>query len=593
MLTRGPRPESNTRGPLGNHSEKPIVYLNGSEESYQNSYTKSQDEFDREQKASRGGEETRQSVRTADNEQASWVALLMAVQRMEKESRAWQDDSFFRYKPPEPAGGATTPHTLTVALQRKRRSWDSMPDSLKKPYATTNIAHLVEVLAMLGIYWREFDRTDNVYRAQGNGFSVVGTMVDELGIAFTFQKVGPTWFQENRMVPHNSCKELCFGFCPTIFRRSGDSNWRYADEPKDSGTLQLGSLHEIAETLVTLGCNANTVNRFRKDAATSRHSHLFALPFEMLGMVGRVLQIENTAFNMLPNPTVFHWDKTSFSLRRLLKAYSHALREARVDDALLTPAHARLQTLLDAAAGVEKHFADQEAAAANEAAAAAGATVVPGTPRKSFGEKPSVPGIMAALHAAIRGCDAYLTVEANLPLVMHVLHAHLQEVLRVLNTPRDESTGAGTGGSSSAPEGAPPPVDSSGRFVQPTTDDLDKATPGKRHRLLAQLYVFWIRPAVVRAVCDEVQSEEAHAHRVAVGTSPTDPLMPVFREGRVFEEGVAGAATDAAHRQAVNDVWCALVFRMICWLLLHDFHKKDIQISKSELFGSRQPVYLM
>jgi len=298
-------------------------------------------------------------------------------------------------------------------------------------------------------------------------------------------------------------------------------------------------------------------------------------------MVGLVLQIENTAFNMLPNPTIFHWDKTSFSLRRLLKAYSKALQEAQLGDELLKPTNARLAAILAAAAAVETRFVEQEAAKAKEANGIA--AVVAGTPRKSFGEKPSVPGIMSALHAAIRECDVYLTVEARLPLVMHVLHAHLQEVLKALNTPRDESA---------APPASGPIRDDSGRLAQPTTDDLDTASPGKRHRLFVQLYVYWIRPAVVAAVGDEVRSEEAHAHRVAVGASPTDPL-PVLREGKVFDDSADGVAADEAHRQAVNDVWCTLVFRMICWLLLHDFHKKDIQISKSELFGSRQPVYLM
>lgn len=42
-----------------------------------------------------------------------------------------------------------------------------------------------------------------------------------------------------------------------------------------------------------------------------------------------------------------------------------------------------------------------------------------------------------------------------------------------------------------------------------------------------------------------------------------------------------------------EDIWCTLVFRMICWLMLHDFHKKDVQdVSKSELLGSRLPVYI-
>jgi len=32
---------------------------------------------------------------------------------------------------------------------------------------------------------------------------------------------------------------------------------------------------------------------------------------------------------------------------------------------------------------------------------------------------------------------------------------------------------------------------------------------------------------------------------------------------------------------------------MLCWLLLHDFHAKDIQISKSDTFGSRISVYVL
>lgn len=41
-----------------------------------------------------------------------------------------------------------------------------------------------------------------------------------------------------------------------------------------------------------------------------------------------------------------------------------------------------------------------------------------------------------------------------------------------------------------------------------------------------------------------------------------------------------------------EDIWCTLVFRMICWLMLHDFNKLDVQVSKSELLGSRVPVYI-
>ncbi|KAF9872787.1 modin [Colletotrichum karsti] len=41
-----------------------------------------------------------------------------------------------------------------------------------------------------------------------------------------------------------------------------------------------------------------------------------------------------------------------------------------------------------------------------------------------------------------------------------------------------------------------------------------------------------------------------------------------------------------------EDIWCTLVFRSICWLMLHDFHPHDVNIVPTELFGSRIPVYI-
>jgi hypothetical protein len=41
-----------------------------------------------------------------------------------------------------------------------------------------------------------------------------------------------------------------------------------------------------------------------------------------------------------------------------------------------------------------------------------------------------------------------------------------------------------------------------------------------------------------------------------------------------------------------SSIWCTLVLRMMCWLLLHDFDRRDVQLPKSELLGSRIPVYI-
>jgi len=41
-----------------------------------------------------------------------------------------------------------------------------------------------------------------------------------------------------------------------------------------------------------------------------------------------------------------------------------------------------------------------------------------------------------------------------------------------------------------------------------------------------------------------------------------------------------------------NTVWISLIFRMLCWFLLHDFDKSDIKIVPADLIGSRMPVYI-
>jgi hypothetical protein len=258
----------NKKGPLGSHEQREIVFLDGSPSSLEQSHTRSQHEFNKRRNEQIRAE-ARQGIHTADNEEASWLALLMAVQRMEGESRTWQNKQIGYPSPVE----HEHPHSIIACLQSKDRSWNSMPADVTRPYAYTTIAHMVEIAAMLGIYWRDFNLNEDRYRARGNGFSILGSYVDGLGIAFTFQKVGPTWFEENRVVPNYRIKELCFGFCPTIFR--GEDYVLYADEPKDQGTLQLGSFAEIAETLVVFGCNHKTVNFFKHHGATARFSHMF------------------------------------------------------------------------------------------------------------------------------------------------------------------------------------------------------------------------------------------------------------------------------------------------------------------------------
>lgn len=41
-----------------------------------------------------------------------------------------------------------------------------------------------------------------------------------------------------------------------------------------------------------------------------------------------------------------------------------------------------------------------------------------------------------------------------------------------------------------------------------------------------------------------------------------------------------------------SDLWIMLVFRMLCWVILHDFDPEDVKIIPSNLRGSRIPVHI-
>lgn len=215
------------------------------------------------------------SVHTVDNERATWVTLLSALDAMEWESCTWEREELKRNKPSQSPPDFNK-RTLVVAVQRKTRNWDNMPSSITKPYATTTICHIMEMAAMLGLHWKEFDRANERFLAEGNGFVLKSTSVSELGTVFTFQRRGKNDFEGNRTIPVEEVKDLAFGFVPTIF----DGNTRpdrtrltalNDDEFEGLKYLQMGSSNELAETLISLGCNTQVSELIRGNGTNQRH----------------------------------------------------------------------------------------------------------------------------------------------------------------------------------------------------------------------------------------------------------------------------------------------------------------------------------
>ena len=254
-------PPTNDRGPI---KDREIFYIDGTEKSYMNTRVLGPTEQRKQE------EEATARVHTADDERASWVTLLSTLQLKEQVSRKWDDE--MRHKAPPrgrpPMAIKPPEYKLAVGLQSKTRSWDFIPSSITKPYATSAICHLVEMTAMLGLYWKVFDQSVWNLRAEGNGFILTSTNVQSLGVMVVFATTGKSNFRENRVIPCEEIKELAFGTVPNIF-----DNLSYLHDQLEAQSLDLtfGTPDEVEAMLESLGCQSETLRRYKKD-----HKHIFS-----------------------------------------------------------------------------------------------------------------------------------------------------------------------------------------------------------------------------------------------------------------------------------------------------------------------------
>lgn len=210
--------------------------------------------------------------RVVKNERASWLALLSSLQKMENQSQNWTRQQILSLRP-RPAsaqailGSVAGKHSLRAALQCERKSWDDMPPTVNRPYATTTMSQLIEMLAMLGIYWRDFNTAYSVYQAEGNGFLVKGHKISGFGIMFYFQTLDKAVFEENRPIPNRKITRLAFGQLPTILSPGETTNGELHDSP----IARLASRTDIADTLAMLRCDRKAANYFLRDGSVTSH----------------------------------------------------------------------------------------------------------------------------------------------------------------------------------------------------------------------------------------------------------------------------------------------------------------------------------
>ncbi|KAK6211511.1 modin [Colletotrichum tabaci] len=571
-----------------------------------------------------------EKVHTVDMELATWVYLLVAIEKMERDSKYWELGKFHREGYPGTVPKDLPEPTLAVKIQAKERSFDANP-AIKKPFATSTISHLIELAAILGIYWKVFDRDSNQYRAEGNGYSLTGSRIADLGVQFTFEKTGDTSFKERRVIPTSEVKELCFGRVPTLFRekKNLDEDVEWQKELKtSSGTgikveiLQMGSVEEIAETLTQIGCNGNTTLFYKEG---KKHRHLFPVTFEILGMLARVLHIRGRCFRFLPNPTIFPWYSGSFSLPRLLDAFSERI----LDD--LTMIEEEIEAVPDDSLDKGVRSAVADIRALSESAADL---------HEAFERDPTLTcDRMTALHGAIAAADDMLKAREQ-EIVLDVLRRHLQEVLAAINNNPDSGGASSRQGSVSFGHllGIPLEMRES-RFMDTYFKRILWRVVGsaknsrREDEVVSQAIHEDTEERLSRHENGQSQAGNAAAFVSSPSPETSSPTEPPAAAGSPIESpavesiptpGISKRGswpqrvetelhkrTDTARMNTIAEqpdwtttatkhvemqraaVWYTLVFRMICWLMLHDFDKKDVQLPKSELIGNRQTVFIL
>lgn len=322
-------------------------------------------------------------------------------------------------------------------------------------------------------------------------------------------------------------------------------------------------------------------------------------------MLGKTLHIPNSGFRMLPNPTPYHWDKKFFDLRRLLREYLAKIRDSELEltstdqlDQLREDAEKLVQEL-----DQDKKNAEKLIQSRNQDNKNAGNPVQARNKDKESTSHGYSIHLLNSLHEVLDRCDEFLR-RSNRDLVRMVIREHFQEVLRMINE-RPEGDGTVRDDLSA--------IQKAEHF-----SELTAASPERRQEVFMELYFYKVlRVVSERAVISYKRrrtgqyAPSMHSRKPSVESIPqakakavsapsqwapkSTSLSPRHETSRpvpgVHIQSPGGASQDPLGMDA-EAIWCTLVLRMLCWLLLHDFHKKDVQIPKSELLGSRLPVYI-
>lgn len=112
---------------------------------------------------------------------------------------------------------------------------------------------------------------------------------------------------------------------------------------------------------------------------------------------------------------------------------------------------------------------------------------------------------------------------------------------------------------------------------------------------LTQAEVLNVLVAHITKVVDVLADPNSSLNALILANKEESLLSSYFYRIRPAVIGRADVNGDDPSEEGMekrNVIWISLIFRMLCWLLLHDFNKADVMIVPAVLKGSRMPVYV-
>jgi hypothetical protein len=114
---------------------------------------------------------------------------------------------------------------------------------------------------------------------------------------------------------------------------------------------------------------------------------------------------------------------------------------------------------------------------------------------------------------------------------------------------------------------------------------------------LRQLDILSVLVAHITKVIEILENPQSPLNTIVLANKEEALLSYYFLEIRKHvishkESKGTSVPTNAAEKEERDIIWISLMYRMICWFLLHDFDKNDVKIVPSDLKGSRMPIYI-